>query len=109
MKKLMVLCVLLLVGCSTGNRQELVTRFKNAYPDTWQKELLEYDVEQGNTNQARHRHFWNTIAEFFEKQSENEMRMREARTRQPRIIGGGRENNSTYYQEKEARKRLYGY
>ena len=53
MKKFMIIVMLLVMcGCEAyqqqqmAERQALIQRFQQAYPNTWQQELLKYDIEQ---------------------------------------------------------------
>ena len=83
--------------------QMLIARFQQAYPDTWQQKLLEYDLLQQGILQQQHwikqqeadqpnREFWKEFGEAAK------------RANQPPEIIPLTPNNSTYWQERKAQR-----
>lgn len=56
---LAVIIITILAGCVNeeqriiNERASIVTRFQEAYPDTWKQELLTYDIEQEKIRHQR--------------------------------------------------------
>lgn len=99
----LILLVLLMGGCMSQQqriqqREALVARFKLAYPDTWQAELLKYDLEE----KQRRSDQWSEALEGMSEAGENARKMRRKIKPSNTIINSN--NNSTYWQEKQAQQ-----
>lgn len=53
-------------GCGQAKREAMILRFQNAYPETWEQKLLEYDIQ-------RERYRRNSSYQYNPNQSDDEL------------------------------------
>ena len=100
----LILLVFLVGGCMSQQqriqqREALVARFTRAYPDTWRAELLKYDLKE---NQRRSDQ-WDQALKDLAEQGEKAREMRGGRIR---YNNTNTNNNSTRWQERNAKEQM---